>query len=210
MKRSALLILTIAIGSAAGALWLADRNPRDWAHAPPALQGLISPLPRTVGHFDLLTQGSQHFRHEQLLGHWSLLYFGYLQCPDICPTTLQSMHAMQKLLAQTPNAAGPLEQFVFVSVDPGNDTPERIGPYLAFFGDGIIGLSGDPLQLAGLAESVGVMYAEHIADDGTRSMDHSTSIIVVNPQGQAVAALPGPHQPVEMARQYRELRNWLE
>jgi protein SCO1/2 len=210
MKRRTLLILTIAIGTAIGAPWLADRNPHDWAHAPPALQGLMSPLPRTVSNFDLLTQGSQPFGREQLLGHWSLLYFGYLQCPDICPTTLQSMHAMQKLLAQAPDSAGAPEQFLFVSVDPGNDTPERIGPYLAFFGDGILGLSGDPQQLASLAGSVGVMYAEHIADDGTRSMDHSTSIIVVNPQGQAVAALPGPHQPVEMARQYRELRAWLE
>ncbi len=210
MKRRTWLSLAIMVGTAAGALWLLDRNPRDWAHAPPSLQGLISPLPRTVGNFDLLTQDSQHFRREHLLGRWSFLYFGYLQCPDICPTTLQSMRAMQKLLSPAPVEVGAAEQFVFVSVDPVNDTPERIGPYLAYFGDAIVGLSGEPQQLASLADSVGVMYAEHIAEDGTRSMDHSTSIVLVDPQGRAVAVLPAPHQPVEMARQYRELRAWLE
>lgn len=210
MKRRSLLILTIAIGSAVGTWWLHDGAPaaRDWAHAPQELQGLIWPQAREVAAFTLNTQQSKPFGREQLLGHWSLIYFGYLQCPDICPVTLQSMHGMQKLLAEQASGAIP-EQYLFVSVDPVNDTPERIASYLDFFGGDVTGLSGDPDELARLATSVGVMYAEHVDENGTRSMDHSTSIVLVDPQGRAVAALPGPHQPQVMARQYRELRAYL-
>ncbi|MGE4073571.1 MAG: SCO family protein [Lysobacterales bacterium] len=211
MTRRWLMILAIAFGSASGALWLHRQasTGHDWAQAPASLQGLLWPLPRAVAAFELLDQHSRPFALEQLRGHWSLLYFGYLQCPDVCPTTLQSLRGMQRSL-ETPVLDGAPLQFLFVSVDPGNDTPERIGPYLQFFGDDFIGLSGDPDQLSALANSVGVMYAEHIADDGTRSMDHSTSIVLVDPQGRALAALPAPHQPDVMAQQYRALRAWLE
>ena len=98
---------------------------------------------------------------------------------------------------------------MFVSVDPANDTQERIGAYLAYFDRELVGLTGDPAQLARLAASLGVMYAEHVDERGVRSMDHTTSIIVVDPQGRGVAALAGPHQPRRMLEQFRQLRRHL-
>ena len=142
----------------------------------------------------------------QLGGHWSLLYFGYLQCPDVCPTTLQSLRGLQNLLGETGDTS---TRFVFVSVDPANDTPARVGSYLSFFGENLTGLSGSPSDLAALAGSLGVIYAENIDASGSRSMDHTTSIIVVDPQGRGVAALPGGQQPQQMAQQLDALRRFL-
>lgn len=208
MNRRSLLLLAIAAGTLAATLWVgrAVEGGRDWSSAPPALQSILWPTARPAVDFELTTQHGQSFRNVDLRGHWSLVYFGYLQCPDVCPTTLQTLRGVQKLLQGDGDQA---TRFVFVSVDPGNDTPVRIGAYLSFFGDDLIGLSGNPAGLATLAGSLGVMYAEHVDADGTRSMDHTTSIIVVDPQGRGVAALPGGQQPQQMTQQLDALRRFL-
>lgn len=208
MNRRSLLLLAVATGTLAASLWLgrAGEDEHHWTEAPPALQSILWPSPRPVAEFRLSTQHDQPFGTADLHGHWSLLYFGYLQCPDVCPTTLQSLRGLQNLLG----AAGDTStRLVFVSVDPANDTPARIGSYLSFFGDNLVGLSGDPDGLATLAGSLGVMYAEHIDTNGTRSMDHTTSIIVVDPRGRGVAALPGGQSPEAMVEQLQAVRQYL-
>lgn len=209
LGRRSLLIAGLA-GASVLALGLARRRGSDpgWATAAPELQAILWPAPRPVDDFELRTQHGQAFGAAQLRGQWNFLYFGYLQCPDVCPTTMQSLHGLRQLLvAEDPQAAA--SRFVFVSVDPGNDTPGRIGAYLGYFDRELLGLSGDPAQLARLAASLGVMYAEHVDERGVRSMDHTTSIIVVDPQGRGVAALAGPHQPRQMLQQFGELRRHL-
>lgn len=208
MNRRSLLLLAIAAGTLTASLWVsrANHGQRDWASAPPALQSILWPAARPIAGFQLKTQHEQPFANADLIGHWSLLYFGYLQCPDVCPTTLQTLRGVQKLLEGEGDST---TRFIFVSVDPANDTPERIGGYLKFFGDDLIGLSGNPQGLVALAGSLGVMYAENVAPDGTRSMDHTTSIIVVDPQGRGVAALPGGQTPQAVVEQLRSLRQFL-
>ncbi len=208
MNRRTLLLLAIAAGTLTATLWLSNvkDSERDWASAPPLLQSILWPGARPVADFKLTTQNGQDFVNADLRGHWSLLYFGYLQCPDVCPTTLQTLRGVQKLLeADGDNTTG----FVFVSVDPANDTPERIGAYLEFFGDDLVGLGGNPAGLAVLAGSLGIMYAENIDASGTRSMDHTTSIIVIDPQGRGVAGMPGGQRAQAMAEQLRALRGFL-
>jgi protein SCO1/2 len=208
MNRRSLLLLAIAAGTLTASLWVsrANHGERDWASAPPALQSILWPAARPIAEFQLTTQHEQPFANADLIGHWSLLYFGYLQCPDVCPTTLQTLRGVQKLLQGDGDSA---TRFVFVSVDPGNDTPERIGGYLGFFGDDLTGLGGNPSGLAALAGSLGVMYAENIDAGGSRSMDHTTSIIVVDPQGRGVAALPGGQTSQAVFEQLRALRGFL-
>ena len=208
MNRRTLLLLAIAAGTLTAALWLSNvkDSARDWASAPPMLQSILWPGARPVAEFKLTTQNGRDYVNADLRGHWSLLYFGYLQCPDICPTTLQTLRGVQKLLeADGDNTT----RFVFVSVDPANDKPERIGAYLGFFGDDLVGLSGNPADLAMLTGSLGVMYAENIDASGTRTMDHTTSIIVVDPQGRGVAGLPGGQSPQAVVEQLRSLRLFL-
>jgi len=206
MNRRSLLLLAIAAGTLATSLWVGRGVERDWSSAPPALQSILWPTARPVADFELSTQHDRAYSKVDLLGHWSLLYFGYLQCPDVCPTTLQTLRGVQKLLQADGDDP---TRFVFVSVDPDNDTPARIGAYLSFFGDDLTGLSGNPQGLATLAGSLGVMYAEHVDTDGTRSMDHTTSIIVVDAQGRGVAALPGGQTPQAMVEQLRAVRGFV-
>ncbi len=205
------ILLVVSLLLLAGiALLFVTRGPTapDWASATPEVQAILWPAPREVADFSLIDQQGHAFNKEGLKGHWSLLYFGYLQCPDICPTTLQSLASLRRLMTQSGHAAD-IPQMMFVSVDPGNDNPQRIAAYLDFFDKQLIGLTGDPGQLAHLAESLGVIYTEHVEADGVRTMEHTSSVIVVDPQGRGVAALAGSHQPRALLQQLDALKTFL-
>jgi protein SCO1 len=209
--RAKLLLLMAVAGSSVLALRLLADNGVDtgqWRSAPAEVQGILWPVAQPVAEFAMRTQHDQPFGSADLLGHWSFVSFGYLQCPDVCPTTLQTLAQFHRLLPPT-DAAGD-EQFVFVTVDPGNDGVERLGPYLAHFDGAFTGLVGDDAQLAGFARSLSAMYAERIDSRGVRSMDHTTSIIVIDPAGRVVGSLPMPADPERLVEQYRQLRAHLE
>ena len=207
-SRIALLFSLVLLAGIAILFAARHSSAPDWASATPEVQAILWPGAREVADFSLLDQRGQTFTKDDLKGHWSLLYFGYLQCPDICPTTLQSLGKLRKLMTEAGQAAD-IPQMVFVSVDPKNDTPERIAGYLAFFDKELIGLSGNADQLERLANSLGIIYAEHIEPNGVRSMEHTTSVIVVDPQGRGVAALAGSHQPRLLLNQLDALKAFL-
>lgn len=181
-----------------------DPSADRWERAPPELRAVLWPHPHPVAPFTLLTQRREVFDATHLRSRWSLVFFGYLDCPDVCPATLLTMADLHRRLRAEKGADEGM-QFVFVSVDPAHDSPERLAGYLAWFDRDFIGLAGEPAQLAALAGSLGVAYAEQVDARGTRSMEHSTSTLLVNPQGWVVGAFPAPHDPVRMQRQLRQL-----
>lgn len=201
----ALLAGIVAVAVLVFAMREGNDSPADrWAKAPAELRPVLWPNPHPVAPFRMLTQRREVFGPAQLHGRWSLVFFGYLDCPDVCPATLLTLADLhRRLRADHGIDAG--TQFLFVSVDPANDSPERLAGYLGYFDPGFTGLSGEPAQLAALARSLGAAYAEHVDERGVRSMEHSTSIVLVNPQGWVVGAFPAPHDPARMERQFRQL-----
>ena len=203
------LLMSLAILAGVVTLFaLRHSTSREWASTPPEVQAILWPAARDIADFSHIDQHGRTFSKADLYGHWSLLYFGYLECPDICPTTVRSLSQMRALMVEA-GADADIPSIVFVSVDPSRDTPERIASYLAFFDKALIGLSGPPAQLDALAASIGIAYAENVEASGVRTMDHTTSIIVVDPQGRAIAALPAPHHAPVMLQQYNALHTFL-
>jgi protein SCO1 len=193
------------------AIWVNRHSANDaltmWSAAPTELQPILWPEPRPVSEFTLENQHGDAFTHTDLQGRWSFLFFGYLECPDVCPTTL---HVMRELRAQL-EASGVADdyQFVFISVDPGRDTPARIGSYLDHFDSAFVGVSGPAPELERLARSVAVKYVEVVdADSGSRAIDHTSSLLVVDPLGRITAAFPPPHRPDRMRGQFEQLRRY--
>ncbi|MCC7463407.1 MAG: SCO family protein [Gammaproteobacteria bacterium] len=176
--------------------------------APAELQAVLWPEARPVAAFHMLTQGGAAFGPEQFRGQWNFVFFGYLSCPDVCPTTLQTLADFRRrLLAADPAAAR--YRFVFVSVDPTHDTPERMAGYIGYFDRDFLGLSGTAAELARLAGSMGVAYAERVDGRGVRTIDHSTSVLVVDPAGRVTGGLPAPHDPAQMLALFEALRQHL-
>jgi protein SCO1/2 len=179
-----------------------------WPTAPAELQAVVWPVWRPVGPFHMRTQRGVAFGAEQFRGQWNFVFFGYLSCPDVCPTTLRTLADFRRrLLASDPGAGR--YQFVFVSVDPANDNAERMSTYLAYFDRDFLGLTGEAGELAKLVRSMGAAYAERVDEHGVRSIDHSTSVLLVDPAGRVVGGLPAPHDPARMLKLFEDLRRHL-
>jgi len=117
---------------------------------------------------------------------WRLVYFGYTQCPDICPISLHSM-------TEAINALGPIGERitpVFVSVDPERDTPEVMAKYLAFFHPRMVGLSPHPDQLADLARAWRIKFSRVALKDGGYTVDHTATIFFTDPSGTIIGRYP--------------------
>ena len=145
----------------------------------------LYPQVRALPDFQLVDHNNQTFTAENLKGHWSLIFVGYTYCPDICPTTLAQLKSIYPELQKIPTDF-PI-QVVLLSVDPKRDTPERLNEYINFFHSDFIAISGEHPQLFPLVRAMGMMYSmSQSTDDPNYLVDHSSSVVVVNPSAQVV------------------------
>ncbi len=160
----------------------------------PALAGgqLVAPR-KALPDFDLIDDHGRPFTRSALAGHWTMLYFGYTNCPDQCPATLTSLAAMEKRLP--PNAVTN-PRVVFVSVDAVRDTPAQLASYVPYFDPGFVGVTAaDQARLEAFAAQLGIAVAINHQPDGSYTVDHSSAILVVDPAGRLAAVLTGPFTP---------------
>lgn len=145
---------------------------------------------RVIKPFELVDHNGQSFTKEQLNDKWSLVFFGYTSCPDICPTTLQNLSFIyDDLKAITQNS-----QVLLVSVDPQRDSQDKLAQYIAYFNSEFIALRAGHEVLFPFARNVGLMYA--ISGEGDDYLvDHSASLVLVNPAGK-IAAIFKPEQAI--------------
>ena len=120
-------------------------------------------------------------------GKVTVVFFGYTQCPDVCPTTMADLAAIRKSLG----ADGDKLQSVFVTIDPERDTPEVLKAYVANFGPGFTALRGTPDQTAAAAKEFKVFYAKVPGrNGGSYTMDHSAASFVFDPAGRVRLYVP--------------------
>jgi protein SCO1/2 len=185
--------LAIALGFWTGSV---NKNEQE-VHTAPSILSVPEHLPA----FTLTDHRNQVFDNQRLKGQWNLAFFGYTYCPDICPTTLYMLKlAMESYKAQGGDPAQ--WQVVFVSVDPGRDTPEQLGNYVKYFNPDFLGATGSADEIRKLADSLNVIYArvENPASPENYLVDHSASIIAIDPTGKPVKVFNPPHQPDEFAQ----------
>ena len=137
------------------------------------------------GHFELIDQDGKAVTDAAYAGKYSLVYFGFTYCPDMCPTGLQSISRAMDLLGDKAASVQPL----FITVDPERDTPKVVKEYVSNFHPSIIGLTGSPQQVAAAAKAYKVYYkkAEQV-DENNYMMDHSTLIFLMDPDGKFIEA----------------------
>lgn len=147
--------------------------------------------PREIKPFKMTNHHGNAFTNQQLIGKWSWVFFGYTSCPDVCPTTLQELNFYYDDL----KAVDVNTQVLLVSVDPMRDTVSKLAQYIAYFNKEFIALSADHSVLFPFARNLGLMYA--ISDDDRHDnylVDHSASIVLINPQGQIAAIFKPTHE----------------
>ncbi|WP_084303864.1 SCO family protein [Phytopseudomonas flavescens] len=141
---------------------------------------VMLPQQRQVPALDFVDQDGQIFSTGQLKGQWSLLFFGYTFCPDICPATLAQL---RQLRTQIPQEAWDALRIVLVSVDPNRDTPEQLNKYLGYFDAGFMGLTGEPETIQKLANAVSIPYIPADTSKENYTVDHSGNLAVIGPDG---------------------------
>ena len=203
MPKLAPALAVIAI--AAGAGFFVGR----WPPAEPpallastALFGQERPLPE----FALTDHTGRAYTRRDLEESWTLIFFGYTHCPDVCPITLATMSASIDAIAAL---GGEAPRVVFVSVDPERDAPSHLRGYVTEFREDFLGVTGPHEELRKLTRALGVAYARD-GDGPEYLVEHGAALLLVNPKAELQAVFAPPHQPDPMARDIVAIRNHLE
>ncbi|MCX7784367.1 MAG: SCO family protein [Meiothermus sp.] len=134
-----------------------------------------------------------------------LIFFGFVNCPDVCPTTLLELGKVYKAL--TPREQERV-QVLLISVDPERDTPELLQKYVTFFGPTFLGLTGTPEQIAEVAKKYGVFYQKSAIKSPTEyNVDHTATVFALDPRGQ-LRLIYGSGKAAETERVLEDVR-WL-
>lgn len=158
--------------------------------------------PHKLTPFKLAQSDGSALTVESLRGHWSFVFIGYTYCPDICPTTLADLRAVYPALKQQDASS----RVLFISVDPVRDDLPRLASYITFFNKEFIAATGPHEELLRLTRELGLVYSmvEHKDAPEHYLIDHSASIVLINPQGEVQAvfrpdAKQGPFPQVSMS-----------
>lgn len=146
--------------------------------------------------FHLTDHHGQPRRLSDFKGKAVVFFFGYTQCPDVCPTTLTTMRDALGLLGEDANRV----QVLFATLDPARDTPQLLAQYVPMFHSSFIGLRGDETTIAALAANFKVFYAKQAGTTpGSYHIDHSTGSYAFDPHGRLRLLLRHGEMPENIA-----------
>lgn len=155
------------------------------------------PLPKFVleDHF------GNGFTNKNLKNQWSLVFFGYTHCPDICPTTLSLLNQVDQVLKKESDIDKP--RIIFISVDPERDTIEQLTDYVTYFNPEFIGVTGSMENLQVLTKSLGIVFGKE-GDDESNDYEvyHTARILLVDPKARLKALFSSPHDVNQIASDY--------
>lgn len=132
------------------------------------------------GAFSLTAPDGSTVTDQTLKGQPFAIFFGFTRCPDVCPTTLSRLAQLRKRMGED----GEKFQIVFVSVDPGYDSPEDIGRYVDLFGTPIIGLTGSDDAIAEVADAYHAFYEKVPVEGGDYTIDHTAAVYLMGADGK--------------------------
>jgi protein SCO1 len=184
-------LLAIALGVLS---WMANRPP-----VRPDIAGTLLSQPRPVPAFTLVRHDGVAVTEADLSGRWSILFFGFTHCPDVCPTTLLVLRETMAAMS------GPRPEVILVSLDPMRDTPEQLAPYVTYFDPDFVGFTGELVDVQALADGLGVAYAYVAGEDGDYTVDHTASLFLIDPDRRLTALFHPPYTAARMARDLQEI-----
>ncbi len=211
MKKNHIIILTIAalLALIAGAT-LNRLTSSNNEMKPPSIQGAIYSKARVLSNFNLLNQDSKKVTKDNLLNQWSLVFIGYTHCPDVCPTTMAMLK--QTVSVMNKNGLTP-PKIIFLTVDPERDTVDVLKPYVNYFNEDFIALTGDLAEIKKLSLQLNSVFQKSPGVDGKITatdylMDHSSALMLINPQGNLQSVLTTPHTPENIMNSIEKSKNY--
>lgn len=184
----------------------------------------VLPQAKKITDFQLINYGEEDFSNASTKGQWSLFFFGYTRCPDVCPTELYMLAEFMRRIEKNPSSLVQAPQVVFVSVDPQQDKPQALRDYAQFYHPSIRGVTGQQSVVDQLTRAMGAFYERvyHLngeilvfdAEDGVPQglensylINHSATIFLLNPDGDLHAVFSSPHDPEVMLRDLASIQS---
>lgn len=202
MTARAIRTAVLAIVAFAAGLILARALLPGRSELPQTERATILPEPRQLPELALVGEDGRPLGRDYFSGRWTLVFFGFTTCPDVCPTTLGTLSKVTRELQDLP--AGQRPRVLMVTVDPERDDAGRLAAYVTFFDPAFHGATGEAAAVAAAAAAFGVPFAKVSLPDGGYTMDHGTGIFLVGPEGGIVAYFSAPHDAPMIARDYRK------
>ncbi|QIL90660.1 redoxin domain-containing protein [Microbulbifer sp. SH-1] len=159
--------------------------------------------PRILDEFELLADTGEQFTTKQLAGRWTLVFFGFTHCPDVCPATLSTLNSFYLTLDEDTRKD---TDILLVSVDPQRDRPQQLHDYVRYFNPEFAGVTGEFLNLKRFANQLNVPFNKVPLEDGNYTVDHGSQVVLINPRGHYHAFFKAPLDPAKMKLTYRSMR----
>ncbi|RLQ22105.1 SCO family protein [Seongchinamella sediminis] len=159
--------------------------------------------PRNFGEINLVDHHGEAFTRDRLEGRWTLLFFGFTHCPDICPTTMAFLDQFMGQLEGTEVAD---TRVVLVTVDPARDTVEQLANYVPYFNEDFLGVTGEFLDVHRFATALNTPFRKVPGQDENYQVDHSANVVLINPRGDYHGFFKAPLDQAKMKVTYRSAR----
>lgn len=159
--------------------------------------------PRSIGDFALTDHHGEPFNPARFEGHWSLVFFGFTYCPDVCPTT---MTFLNEFMASLEGTEARDTQVVMVSVDPARDTVQQLAGYVPFFNPDFVGVTGEFLDIHRFATALNTPFRKVAGEGEDYQVDHSSNVVLINPRGDYHGFFKAPMDLAKMKVTYRSAR----
>jgi protein SCO1/2 len=202
--RNTVFGLLVVIGVLLAGFFYRMSLPRVMTPAEMKVNGLyLLDTPRSLGEFELVDHHGEPFGPDRLRGHWSLLFFGFTHCPDICPTTMALLNDF--VAGLDPEEAGDT-RVVMVSVDPARDTVEQLASYVPFFNPDFTGVTGDFPAIHRFATALNIPFRKVAGEGDNYQVEHGANVVLINPRGDYHGFFKAPLDKARMLATYRSAR----
>lgn len=201
IKINLIAIILLVVMSTALATTFGDVSKQQ----PLKINGFYLPVETEIQDFKLTDNHGKSFTKKNLLGQWTLVFFGFTNCPMVCPATLGALDEMYQSL-KNKLSTDQLPRIVFISVDPKRDTIERLNEYINGFNPCFIGARADINETQALMKQLRIIALRVEANGGGKdryTINHSSEVLVFNPHGKLQAYLSYPHDAQEMSKDYQ-------
>ena len=164
--------------------------------------------PKQISNFEFFTSNNKSFTKEDLMGKWTLMYFGFSRCPDECPTTMYELSKLIKILREKGSKLDD-KQWILISIDPERDSPNEIDTYAKGFDRSFIGASSSRAMLLSLATQLSVnnINPSKNSTDHSHLDNHVNNIILFNPNGEYVGIFRPPFSTPRLSLTYQSITN---
>ena len=203
-----ILIITTCVAAVATGFLLNSNSGtgNQSADVKPEISGFAFPDPAALTGIELISENEEPLTEEYFKGDWTFIYVGYTFCPDACPI---SLNILSQTFAQLEEQeANTNVKTLLVSVDPERDSPQRLKEYVKYFNESFSGATGTEENLSSFARQVSAVYSLPKDRSGNDYLvDHSSSIILINPRAEVHAFFPPPQKADLLAADYIKLRD---